>query len=127
MAFDLAADIKTLISHVTQDIYLNDTPDDPDNLIGIFESGGYNPQRVMDQKKPAWENPTFQLMIRNTSAVTAKQWIESCKDALDGITNITINGHRYLSIFQQGDVLPLGKDGRNRISFSLNFRCSVTR
>lgn len=124
----LLVDMKTLIPSAVataSNIKLGDYPDDPDNIITLYQSGGADPSHTFSSRE--FEEPTFQVRIRNISYAVAITKAEAIKDALDGQTELTINSNRYISIFQQGDILPLGKDKRNRSEFSLNFRVKVVR
>jgi hypothetical protein len=124
----LLNDMKTLIPAdvaPASSIFIGDYPDTPDNIITLFHSGGFDPSHSFTAKE--FEEPTFQVRIRNTSYAMASEKGELIKDALDGRTELVINGNRYLSVFQQGDILPLGKDSKNRTEFTLNFRVRVKR
>lgn len=118
----LGVDIKTLLTTITTDIKIDDMPDTPDNVICIYHTGGSDPEYEFGKQKPAFENPTFQVRIRHIDTLTALQWAESAKNILSGLTSQTINGNRYLAIFQQGDILGLGRDERNRSKYSINFK-----
>ena len=122
---NLIADIKTLLVGIESNIFLGDKPDAPDNLICIYPSGGYNP--LIDQIRSIIDRPTFQIIIRDTSFSSAITRCEAIKLTLNGISNQTIGGSFYLSIYQQGDILPLGKDSRNRIELSINFRTQIRK
>lgn len=124
----LLIDMKTLIPSgvaAATAIFVGDMPDAPDNIICLFQSGGFDPSHSFDSRQ--FEEPTFQVRIRNVSYAMADTKAQAIKDALDGQTELTINGNRYISIFQQGDILPLGKDSKNRSELSLNFRVRVVR
>lgn len=124
---DIALDIATLLTGITSSIFLYSQPNTPDACITIYYSGGTDPQHTFGAQAPQWENPTIQVRVRHTSAVTAMSWCASIKNALDGKTAFTINSHYYMSVFQQGDILPWGRDENNRWEFSINFRIQVRR
>lgn len=124
----LTADMKTLIpsgAAASAAVFRGDMPDTPDNLVCLFQTGGGDPSHSFSARE--FEEPSFQVMIRNKSFDTAISKAEAVKDALDGQTDLTINGNTYLSIFLQGDILPLGKDAKNRQAVSINFRAKVKR
>ena len=121
----LIVDMKSKLTGVTSDIYLNDMPDTPDSCLAIFNSGGAPSLHAMDQITA--ERPSFQVRIRNVSAATAITWAESVKDALDGLATETINSNLYIVVFLEGDILNLGKDDRGRSNLSLNFITMVKR
>lgn len=120
-------DIKTLLTGITTNIKIDDMPDTPDALMCLYHTGGYDPEYEMGQQLPTFEYPTIQVRIRHTYTATALQWANSVKNTLSGLTESTINGTRYISIMQQGDILQLGKDDKNRAKYSLNFRCQIQR
>lgn len=115
----LIADIKTLLNGIESNIFLGDIPDKPNSLIAIYNSGGSNPEHTMDGIKI--KNSTFQIRVRDSSYVSGIARCEEIQDALDMVNNQNVNGHFYLGIFQQGDILSLGRDKENRVEFSLNF------
>ena len=121
----LLADMKSLLTAVETSIYLMDKPDAPDNLLCLFFSGGADPSYAFDSKQ--FEEPSFQVIVRNTSTLTAISKAEAVKDALDGQTSLTIGSTSYISVFIQGDILQLGKDDKNRTELSLNFRVKLKR
>lgn len=130
MAFDITEDIKTLLVGIAPDIFRHELPDNPDNVLGVFTNTGSNPTHTMggnSNQAPAFENPIFQVVSRHNESATAMDWILGVKNALDGLTDTTINGNLYISIIQSGDILPLGRDPNRRIAFSLNFTAQVTR
>lgn len=118
---DITKDIKTLLTSITTDIYRHDMPDSPNNLITLFYGVGLDPLHSLGKQQPIVNNPAIQIRVRHTSAEVALEWIENIKSILDGLTNQTINNNVYYSISQQGDVLPLGRDSKGRIEFTINF------
>jgi len=124
----LLVDIKSLITGVNANIYLGDLPDTPDNCIGLYQTGGQDPQHQLGAStEEVHETPTFQVRLRNTTYATANTEAEQVKDVLDGLINQVVNGNEYKSIFMQGDINSLGRDGRNRVNLSVNFIAKVKR
>lgn len=116
-------DIESLLTMETNK-FLGDKPDIPDNLCCIYLSGGFDPILTLG-KETKIERPSFQILIRDISEASAITRIETIKNALHGLTNQTVNGHFYLSIEQNSDILPLGKDSRNRSEFTINFTAQI--
>lgn len=116
-------DIESLLT-MESNKFLGDKPDTPDNLCCIYTSGGIDPLTTLD-KVSKIERPSFQVWIRDLSEATAITRCEAIKNALHNLTNQTVNGHFYLSIEQNGDLIPLGRDNRGRIEFSINFTAQV--
>ena len=123
----VATDIKTLLTGTFPDIFIDEYPDDPGNILTIYHTSGRNPEYEFGKQAPAFEYPTFQVRIRNTSAATALEWSDTVKDLLSGKDDLTINNHRYLVIKQLGDILGLGKDNKKRTEYSINFECQLQR
>jgi hypothetical protein len=115
----LSTDIKAILTAGGMtNIYRGDKPADTDNIIAIFQSGGY--PRSMSGTKV--EEPTFQIIVRNTGYDAGITVCDAVKNLLHAASTT-----RILMIQQQGDTLDLGKDQNNRHEFSLNFRCYYRR
>lgn len=113
----LTTEISTILSTVSN-VFIGNLPATPDNVVGIFNSGGY--LRGLTESK--LEEPTFQIRVRNISYAAGEAMCNTVKDLLHG------NGTtKVLKIYQQGDILPLGRDQNNRSEFSINFRCYYKR
>ena len=121
----LLVDMATLLSGVSSNIYYGDLPDTPDNVLVLYNTGGFDSLHNMTDVTA--EQPTFQVRIRNTSYATAITQAESIKDALDGVATQTINSNLYISVFLQGDINSIGKDDRGRSNLTLNFAVRVKR
>lgn len=128
----LLEDIETLLIGIESNIFIGEMPDSKkvngndvniDNAIAIYNTGGFNPEHTMDGGKIS--NPTFQIIVRDESYPNGITRCEAILNVLDMVTNQNINGHFYLGIFQQGDILSLGRDSKNRIKFSLNFKAKI--
>ncbi|MGF9711717.1 minor capsid protein [Paenibacillus naphthalenovorans] len=119
----LLDDIRTLIVGIESNIFLGSTPDMPHNLMTIYHTGGADPNHSFEKRQ--YRNQTIQIKVRNMSYAIAENKLKQVSASLDGKTEIVINGTRYISIFQQGDVLPLGMDEKGRSSLTLNFRIRV--
>jgi hypothetical protein len=122
----LENDIKELLQQTLQDdIFIGDQPDAPNNVITIYRTGGSNPAHAFDRKE--FEMPTFQIRVRSFRYENGMKKCNDIKDILDGVSEIFINDNRYLDIFQQGDILAIGKDSRKRHEFTINFECKMVR
>jgi hypothetical protein len=85
----------------------------------LYFSGGQSPQHAFDGK--VYEQPSFQVRIRDKSAAAAIAKAEAVKAALDGLHDLVIGSARYLSISQRGDIMQLGKDDKGRSEYTVNF------
>ena len=92
-----------------------------DNGVAIYETPGAPPIRAMRQAFVA-ERPRVQVMVRNLSYRTARQLAQNIVTAIDGLSDQTINGTRYMLITAVSSPFSLGQDtsGRHRIVTSFD-------
>lgn len=121
----LLDDIKGLLLPVCPNIFRMDMPDDPDNIMCLYLTGGFSPAFSFDGR--TYEQPSFQVAIRNKSADTAVSWAEQVKDILTPINNVTIDSTHYLDITQTSDIMPLGRDSKGRTKLTINFYAKTQR
>jgi hypothetical protein len=93
-------------------------PDEPDQIVSINDTGGVDPN-------PKWllDYPTLNVLVRgkpNTYLTTFAE-AKAVKDLLLGLTSTDINGDRWVSITQNGDLGFIGRDEGMRPLFSMNF------
>lgn len=98
------------------DIFLGMMPDQPDNLVALFEYAGSPPDLNWNG-----EYPSLQVMVRNTSYPAGRTKIEQVRDVLHGLCEQVINGTRYLLIKAKQSPESLGRDDNNRCEFVINF------
>jgi hypothetical protein len=98
------------------DIFLGMIPDQPDNLVALFEYAGNPPDLNWNG-----EYPSLQVMVRNTSYPAGRTKIEQVRDTLHGLCEQVINGTRYLLIKAKQSPESLGRDDNNRCEFVINF------
>jgi hypothetical protein len=122
----LLVDMSSLITSETNK-YLGDMPDSPDNIVILYNTGGFDSTHSLGTQKPSNENPTFQIRIRDTSYANAITRAEAIKDLLDGKCSTTVNSNNYISIFMVGDINSIGRDAHNRAHLTLNFKVKVKR
>ena len=93
-------------------------PDEPDQCITIYLSGGQNPN-------PRWKLnfPSIQVRIRGKDAgyVEAYEKAQEVVGALLGIPSQDLNGDRLVLVNQIGDIVPVGYDDDRRPHFTTNF------
>jgi len=106
-------EIKALIGS-GYNIYIGNLPDAPDDVVGLFHSGGYNP----DLSGSCVREPTFMVKVRNSSYSAG---LTVCEDISEKLHGVVHNGN-FLLIAQEGDINDLGRDNNNRQEWSLNFR-----
>ena len=118
----VAADVGEFNVTKGWNIVISRIIDDPNTLIVIYDSGGQSPN-------PQWlvNYPSVQVRVRgganDYTATRAK--CREIQDALLGLNSQDINGDRWVSITQLGDINWVGYDSNNRPQFTLNFRLII--
>jgi len=120
---DLANDIGDLLQinglgTKSTDMFGNNMPASPDNMIGIYESTGFEPQRVMGSI--AAEVLNLQIIVRNTNPINGRAKMRAIFNVLDRFKG-TIGATVYLSILARHMPFPIGADENRRERWSCNF------
>lgn len=110
------------IGTVGANIFYSRLPDQPDNCIAVYDTGGIAPNRYVPIAQP-----TFQIIIRNKAYATGKAIAESIVALLDRRMNEEIGGTYFYSIFLMGEPAHIGADKKDRDEFSMNFVCKIRR
>ena len=130
MAFDLLADIKELLIHITPNVF-GDLVSDLDIVIAVAHTGGLNPEHTFNgaggNQKPVIIKPSFQLVMRHPSEHDLHAMEDAVRTALDGLTGYTPSGtsRTYIVILQEGDILDGGRDNQRRHIHYLNFHTEI--
>jgi len=91
-------------------------PDTPDNIILLNYAGGGRPSRSFKKKRADVRYPLIQVKVRNLSYFNAVAKCEEVIGKLDGYSSELI-----AKVVQSGELLPLGRDEKNRYNFAINF------
>ena len=104
------------------DLFVDAQPDVRTDVLSVFTTGGQSPD--IDLPIPY---PSFEILIRGESASTVFAKIESIVSGLHQTfnENLVSGGNYYYSILLNGEISNLGRDDKNRIEYSANFRCKV--
>jgi hypothetical protein len=102
------------------DIFIGKEPDNPENSITIFETGGYPPQLNFN-KDEIYEYPSVQIRVRSTDYLDCWSLANSIKDSLHGRAHETWNGTYYSVIYCLNGPTLLDFDQNNNPRFILNF------
>jgi len=128
-AMDIAGFLETGLWIRGTNLFVGLFPDLPVQAICVYDTMGTSPDRYQDPMKAPTEKPGVQITVRSATYDTGYHIARNVACALRLITNQTVVGDgdavRYGIINQQGDILPLGKDERQRYTFSMSF--SVVR
>lgn len=82
------------IGKVGTDIHKGFLPDQPDNLVALFEYAG-SPTELTMCDSPIIERPGLQVRVRNTSYPVGRAKINEVVDILHGLANVTLGGKRF--------------------------------
>ena len=101
-------------------IYLSKLPAEPDQCIAIFDTGGRDPD-------PKWllDYPDITIMVRAKGFVDANAKIRNVRSKLQGLFSQDINGDRWVSLTQQGDIANAGHDEKDRQLLTVTFRLII--
>lgn len=120
----VAKDISDLLTSITSDIWIDEMPNNPDNILTVFNSNSGNPSEHFIDSDLIIYNPQIEIMVRHKSRETALDWIDKIKRILDGKYHYESDTKHYLQIFLQSNETYLGRDNitRNgRYLYSLTF------
>lgn len=121
----LIEDIATILDDagvgvLGTDMFIGSLPTTPNNAIVIVQTTGTEP----DSELPL-DNPTFQILIRNTTYTGGQEKLGDVKDALHQFSNQEIGDTYFYYILANTNGGSIGRDEQDREEFSINFRCSV--
>jgi hypothetical protein len=105
------------------DLFVSEEPQDPDAVVTVYDTGGFDSEASYE-----YERPTVQVRIRGAKGgyIAAANKAIAIKAELHGKYSETINNARYIGIWMQGDILPLGDDEKGRPVLTVNFRIHRT-
>jgi len=114
-AYDIAVFLEPLISEAV--VFVNEEPASPNDCVTVYDTGGSDPMVVDDVY-----SPTIQVRVRNldSQAAYAKQY--QIRDILVAAKNQIINSVDYVAMWQQGDIISIGRDENNRYILTSNYR-----
>ena len=123
MLEDSGIGVGTFKASTGWSIHMTEMPDDsntPDTCIVVLDTGGSPPDPDPDK---GLRNPTFQVIVRGARMgySAARTKADDVLIGLHGKAGEVWNGTRYIQIFAQSDILPLGYDEKRRPLFSMNF------
>ena len=106
-----------------EDIFTEQQPDDPPDVISIHRQAGLAPDMVMESNLPAISKPGVQLRIRGAAGnhVATEDRGELVRDTMDKLREFTIGGNRYMKAVRAGDLSNLSEDANGRRTYVLNY------
>ncbi len=126
MLRNIAKDISTLLQVITNNVFVDEMPDDMNNVITVYHSGGNKSNYYFGNERQI-ENPSIQVRVRHTNRKDALDWCYQIKNILDGKSNFFINNNHYILVTLSSDILNLGRDNQGRVHYSVNFAVQVKR
>lgn len=117
--------VGTLAGAASWAITFSRMPDDPDDAICLYDSGG-SPPIVYDEEL---REPFVQVRVRGTDHASIHSKAEEIFGLLCEPGDIPgpsreIEGGLYLGIWMDSDFIDLGRDENNRIRIASNYRCN---
>jgi len=106
------------------DLFKSRLTESPNNQVVIYNTGGLEPDRYLPTA-----DPTFQVLVRNTSYATGQSLVNDIVEALHQKTNVElVEGSKYFYyIFLMYEPEHIGRDDKGRHEFSINFVCKYRR
>jgi hypothetical protein len=105
-------------------IFLEKTPQTPDQALGIFVSGGPGASGAL-----GWDTPTVQVIVRGGrhDPRSAINFANAVYGALQGLNTTTLPGGVYVlnCVGVQSGPVRIGFDDEERLRLSLNFQLEI--
>jgi hypothetical protein len=100
------------------DVFLNGVPDQPNNLVALFDPGGLPPS---DSYTSGNDRPKVQVRVRNANQASAEAKIWNIYRALHQLSGVTLAGDSYI-VDATALQTPtwLGRDQNNRAEYVFN-------
>lgn len=120
---DLATYLATQTNLVLgTNLYLSYQPEDPDEVVTMYDTGGVEPDRYLPTA-----DPTVQVIVRAGDYQTAHDRAHEIANLLHGLTNQTIGDYYVYYIFLLGEPAHIGRDKRERDEYTLNLHLKIRR
>ncbi len=103
------------------DGFVGYAPSSPDNILVVYPTGG-----LQSDGKLGYDTPTFQIFVRNTSAINGYALANAVYSELQGLHNVTIDGiHVVNTIGIQSAPELIGVDDDNRSLYTHNYQIQI--
>lgn len=112
--------LEAIGSKLSGTIQYGQMPDEPDNVTTLNFYGGNTPTRSLGKAKPTVREPYIQVRVRNKSYFNCISTIEKHIEVLEAISG-EYGKKTITKLTQTGDIIPLGRDSKNRYEFTINF------
>lgn len=111
--------LEDIGKQLTGVIQYGQMPDEPDNVTLLNFYGGNTPTRSLGKAKPTIREPYIQVRVRNKSYFNSIELIEKHISTLESLSG-TFGNKTVTKISQITDIMPLGRDSKNRYEFTIN-------
>ena len=105
-------------------IYGGTMPNLPDEMIGLYDSTAFEPERTMGGI--AQEAINLQVLVRAPKSVDAETYARMCFNILDAYSGVLL-GVPYFGIFARSVPFAIGPDENRRYRYSCNYRVNKAR
>jgi hypothetical protein len=121
-AYDVAFYIAGTLAQgvLATNVFVNDLPSSPDNVIAVFEYGGSGSGKGMGSDAHPLENSALQIVVRNCDASQAQAIAYAIFTAFDQLVTVTINSNAYTSFEPMQPPFLLERDANARVVFAFN-------
>ena len=122
---DLADYLSTQgIGTVGTDIFKAMSPDTPDDVVVLYESGGFPAEHTMTTGpgQAVLERPTVQIVCRSARYDSAREVAHQVDQILNGARDTIINGITYRWIEAMQPPFHISRDARDRQEVGCNYR-----
>lgn len=112
--------LEAICENLSGEVQYGQIPDEPNNITVVNFTMGNTPRRALGKAKPVIREPEIQVRVRNTSYFNAISLIDNHISVLESISG-EYGGKTVTKISQVGDIIPFGRDEKNRYEFTINF------
>lgn len=116
--------IEAIGTKLSGEVQYGQIPDEPSNITVLNFYGGNSPRRAIGVAKPVIREPQMQVYVRDTSYLNSINKIEEHINTIEKISGI-LGNLIITKITQVGDIMPLGRDDKNRYEFTINFTIQI--
>lgn len=116
-AHDIVDHLTALLVVDAGSVFVGEEPAEPNDCVTIYDTGGGDPFADIELY-----DTSIQIRVRDKKYTDAYAKQNQIREALIIPTTFEINGTRYIGVWNQGDIISLGKDQNNRAILTSNYR-----
>ncbi len=112
---------------VGTNLFVGRMHDSPNNAIALIGYEGSAPFETLGGARvPEIENPRFQVSVRQSSFIAARDWSDTILRELCLVVNLTIASKVWQRVMPQGNPALLGYDDKYLTTFVTNYAVQKT-